>query len=165
MDKIAEILKKNPKQLEKTSIKVEKVLSALENKTTLSQKEQSIYNILKYLEARIKFIQLDNAHKLVKAEDIALNKILESAKKPDISDSDKKKLEKAIITIQKNLLEKSQQNINSIMSQFDSYLNYQQTGDFEMNMNIDQESIGNMKANLKISDYTNQNSNFDSRFK
>jgi hypothetical protein len=70
---------------------------------------------LGYLQARLHFTQLDLEQKIQEAEENKFEEILEEAKNPSISDSDKKKLESAIISIQKNLLEKSQQNVENII--------------------------------------------------
>jgi hypothetical protein len=115
MDLLAGKLKNDSKRLEKVSKNIQNTLSKLDNKKILSSQEKLVYNILKYLDARIEFIKLDNIQQLQNIEDNAFDKILESVQNPDISESDKKALENAIITIQTNLLEKSQQNINNLM--------------------------------------------------
>lgn len=164
MDQLSEQLKNNPERLEKTSKKVKKALEQLYIKSTLSSKEMLIINILSYLDARITFIQLDNSQKKIEAQDEAINKILEAVKNPSISISDKEKLENAVMIIQKNLLDKTQQNVNNILWEFNSYFNYENTGNFEMDLNIDHESIWTIEAEIKLSDYVSQNVNFDSRF-
>jgi hypothetical protein len=70
---------------------------------------------LRYLEARLQFIALDQLQKQQEADENKFKEILEQAENPNISDADKKELESAIISIQKNLLEQSQQNIENIL--------------------------------------------------
>lgn len=164
MDALAEKLKNNPEKLEKVSQKINLALYKLDDKYNLSTKEELLYKILRYLDARIEFIKLDNAQKLSEANEDIYNEILESVKNPDISDADKKALEKAVITIQTNLLEKTQQDINSIIWEFEQYFSYENKGDFEMDFNMDHESVWKVQAEMKLTDYVTQNSNFDSRF-
>jgi hypothetical protein len=165
IDTLAEKLKKDPKRLDKVSTNIQNALIKLNDKQNLSSNEQLIYHILTYLDARIEFIKLDNTQELLDAEETAFNQILESVRNPNISESYKKALETAIINIQTNLLDKAQQDINSIIWEFETYFNYENTGDFEMDLNIDHESIWVVHAEIKLSDYVTQNVNFDSRFK
>lgn len=130
----------------------------------LTDQENIIFLILNYLDARLSFMQLDILQTEIEIKESQLAKALEEIKNPRISESDKKKLEDAIIIIQKNVLEKTKQNTYEILWDLEEYINYENSGDFEMDLNIDHESIWEVQAKLKISDYISQNSNFDSRF-
>ena len=169
MDNIANKIKSSSEKIEEMQNKIYTAISPLESKqwnwTELTSKETKILIILNYLDARLYFMQLDIMQTEADAEESQLAEVLEAVKNPSISDSDKEKLEKAFIVIQKNVLEKTKQNTYEILWDFEEYLNYENNGDFEMDLNIDHESIWEIQAELKISDYIVQNANFDSRFK
>lgn len=169
MDSFVEKVKNNSVKVDTVKTKIDKAIYGLEWKQwswkILSPKERQLITILKYLQARLDFVQLDNIQKQQEAEENKFKEILEESQNPTINDLDRKEIEKAIISIQKNLLEKSQQNIESILWDFEDYFNYESKGDFEMNFKSDHESIWSINAELKLSDYVTQASSFDSRFK
>ena len=168
MDSFVDKIKTNPEKIEKMKSKIDNAVYTLESKEwyweTLSKKELQLLKILKYLQARLIFLHLDNLQKTEEASDKKIEEILNATKNPNISETDKKTLEDAIINIQKNFLKQSRLSVENIMWDFENYFNYENKGDFEMNFNTDHESIWNIEAEFKLSDYVTQTSNFDSRF-
>lgn len=168
MDNFAEKIKESEEKLDSIKIKINLAINKIESKkrqwNVLSRNETQLLSILKYLDARITFMQLDIKQKNENATEEKIQNILDTVNNPNINDSDKKKVEDAIITIQKNLLEKTKQSTKNILWDFEDYFNYESQGDFEMNFDIDHDSVGKVKAEMKLSDYITQNSNFDSRF-
>jgi hypothetical protein len=58
---------------------------------------------------------LDNLQKIEEAKENKTLEVLNLVKNPDISESDKDKLEDAIIKIQKNILNQSKLSVDNIM--------------------------------------------------
>jgi len=78
----------------------------------------------------------------------------------DISESDKQKVKGKMLSLQENLIESSE-NIFEIL---EKYTSYEQSGSYEMSLNIDEESFGTLMWELKIEDYIAKNNLFDSQF-
>ena len=126
-----------------------------------SWKSKRILAILNYLEAKVNY----ELKKIAAQADEKLEKTLEEVKNPSISSSDKKKVEAEIVKIQSNLFENWVKNFWTLTKEFEKLTNYENKGDIKMNLNIDQEQIWKVKAELKLNNYTAKNSNFDSQLK
>ena len=126
-----------------------------------SSKAKKMMLILNYLDAKVNYELL----KIEAQADKELEKTLETVKNPDISSSDLKKVEAEIVKIQSNLFENSVKNIETLTKEFEKLSNYENKGDIKMNLNIDQDQIWKVKAELQLKDYTAKNSNFNSQLK
>ncbi len=138
----------NKEILEELSNKLTNILD--NSKTT----NNSNTDILKYINAKI---------------NISLIAIYEEEKNDIyadvISESDKKTIEDKIIKLQLNTLESWYNFTEKFIKEFEDLNNYQETWNFEVDLNIDHEAVGKLDWNIKLSDYTSNVSNFDSQLK
>ena len=76
-----------------------------------------------------------------------------------ISQNDKEKVEERMLALQSNILTESE----DILSILREYTEYEQSGSYEMRLNIDEESFGTLMSEFKITDYIAKNNLFDSQ--
>lgn len=154
VDKFIETNKNNEEKLEEIYNKINPLLegSQIEKTETL--------NIIKYMNARVTISLIDLYESKVEA---TVETIIES--NSTISDSDKKIIEDKIIELQLNALDKSIGLVENLTKEFENLSNYEETWDFEIDLNIDHDSIWTFEWNVKINDYTSKNSGFDSQLK
>ena len=77
----------------------------------------------------------------------------------DIDENDKDEVRKRMLSLQSNILTESE-DILGIIKQ---YTSYKQSGSYEMNLNIDEDSFGTLMSEFKITDYIAKSNLFDSQ--
>ena len=114
-------------------------------------KSQKIVYIIDYIiaKAELALAKIDTAG--------SINKILKS--ETILSEADKKEVEKRMLALQSNMLTESE----DILSILREYTSYEQSGSYEMRLNLDEESIGTLMSEFKITDYIAKNNLFDSQ--
>ncbi|PIE85520.1 hypothetical protein CSA08_01545 [Candidatus Gracilibacteria bacterium] len=142
IDNFIEKNKYNTKILNKLSKRIEKLI--LSNKI----KDKTAKNVLIYMRSKINLVLLE------------VNK-----KEEKIEDKDKKYIEDKIVNLQLNLFEKGVGVLEKLSKEFENLTNYEEKGDFEINLDINQEQLGVVKSNLKLNNYIAKNSLLDSQLK
>jgi len=145
IDTLIEKLKNNEEKLLTLSEKIIKIKWNLN-----SESHSTINKLIYYIELKIDYalIQL-----IADEEDIENN----------ITEEENKKINEKLIQIQLNLLEKWTSHIQSLISDFKKIAQYEEKGNLEMNLAINQNQIGNLKAHFWLSDYRVKNSIFDAQ--
>lgn len=163
-------------------IKMQKISNKIDillDKNSITDK--NTLNLIIYLWANIKLIliknidnnflddfpddfkDIENYH-----QNTSLNQSIKEDKKlyiEDINQDDKKLIEDKIINLQLNLLNKSENLIKSLTKKFEQISNYEDIWTFELDYNLNIENEWKWSFNLKVNDYKNQVSNFNSQFK
>ena len=149
IDSLIENFKDDEKKLLQISEKIQKIKWTQE-----SNKNEVLQKILLYLELKI---------------DSAIINIIpeEEYTNPEntISEEEKKKVDEKLVQIQLNLLEKWASHLQNLISEFEHIAQYEEKWNLQMNIDINQEQIGAVKAHLELSDYIARNSIFDTQIK
>ncbi len=131
-----------------------KIITILNSNSIKDVKNQETINTIKYIEAKI---------------NIALITIYENEKNDiftdQISVNDKEFIEAKIIKLQLNTLEKSFNLFEDLIKEFEEVYNYQETWNFELDLNMEHEDLWKFNWNFKLNDYTSNVSNFDYQLK
>ena len=157
IDKLVEKYKNDKEKLTKLKSKIAVAKYKINKKNDLKSKKVLV--IINYLEIKIALALLEMESDL---DNIVEEKIkeLETA---SISSEEQKNVQDKMVKLQLNLLEKWTASIQNLIDDFEKLSNYEEKGNFKMNLNIDQEQIGKIKASLNLEDYITKNSNFDSQ--
>ncbi len=117
-------------------------------------KEEKILLIVEYIELKIE----------AKESSIRQEKNLIEFSQT-LSEEENKKVNAELVKIQKNILTHGTTYLENIIGEFEEYTNYQEKGNFKAHVDIDHEMVGKIKAELELSDYEINNSNFDAQMK
>jgi len=163
MDNLVEKLWDDVERKQKILNKVNLLLDQLYNKYSLTSKEEKTLLILQYLSISLEYnlalIQQESENQ----KDDVINTILNQIETNTLSDLDKALVENAFIEIQKSTLDEVKTVYKTIEDKIISESNYQSTGDFEMQYDIQHNSIGEHNWKISFWDYTIKNSMLDSQ--
>ncbi len=145
----------NSKQLQFINVRAQKIKSEIFwwNDAVLIQagsKSQDILNILEYILEKYK-------------EKLFIETSKSSDQSVTLSDEDNKKINTAIVKLQKQLLRTGIKQLETLIWEFEKYSSYEEKGDFSMNLDIDHELIWKIEAEFALNDYSVKNSGFDSQ--
>ena len=153
-------------KLKAVNKKIDKVVFWLTNRDEIiSETEEKLLILLDYFKSRIKLsiYLLENNEELL--EEIKQEERLEEMYKSSLSETEKQKVEDEIIDFQLNLFNKTTDFFEILLDEFEQLTNYEDKGDFKMNLNLDHESIWKIESSFNFSDYSLQTANFDSQLK
>lgn len=150
--KIIDSFIKNNWYNEEILIKINSKISPIIQNSEIKQWET--LNIIKYMSLKV---------------NIALNKISKfdiiNPKLDKLSSTDKKNIKNEIIKLQLNLFNSSIKQVNNLVDNFQNITNYEDKGDFKMNLDIDYGEIWKMNSYFNLNNYTAKTSNFNSEVK
>jgi hypothetical protein len=82
-----------------------------------------------------------------------------------LSEIDNKKVNTQLIKIQKSLLEQWVDNFEKVLWELEKYTNYEEKGNFNLNLDVNHKTLWKSKVKVKLEDYIYKNYNFDTQFK
>ncbi|QFR38656.1 hypothetical protein A9Q91_00280 [Candidatus Gracilibacteria bacterium 28_42_T64] len=152
IDTVIATLSKSEKKLQKLSKRLSLAQGKLSGNNSLKAKKT--LKIVNYLASKVKLalLQYDTTELILKEFETST-----------LSRSEQEKVNDKLVKIQLNLLNKGTKGLEKLIKDFEELSNYEAKGDLRMNLDIDQEKIGTIKAEFKLDDYIVKASNFDSQ--
>ena len=168
LDSSVSTLEKNQElnKLKSVNEKIEKAILWLKNRDDLiNETEEKLLIVLAYFASRteLSIYFLESNEELL--EEIKQEERLEKMYKSSLSESEKQTIENEIINLQLNLFNKTTDYFEILLEEFEQLTNYEDKGDFKMNLDVNHESIWKIESSFNFSDYILQISNFDSQLK
>ncbi|MCP4522797.1 MAG: hypothetical protein GY828_01105, partial [Candidatus Gracilibacteria bacterium] len=137
IDALVEKIKNNPEKLKKVNKKVIAALSKLMYKYDLTKNEKRFLAILQYLSAKIDLIYDVIQQEKDRQAEMKYNVIMHSVENSDISETDQKKFNDSVVTIQKNIVKTYEEKTLALLDKFDTFYNYENKGDLDITLNIE----------------------------
>lgn len=127
----------------------------INSKSTLTTKEENILIILTLVRLKIEEKNLWNL--------VIPTKTLINEYNNELTSKENQEFNNQIISIQKNLLKSWVDSLEYLLWEFEEYTNTEDTGDFSINLDVDHELIGKIKAQFALEEYTSTTSWFDTQ--
>lgn len=165
LDALVEKLKDDEEKMWQVNQKVEKIIASIEQKNSISSKEEKTLVLLDYLHASLEYQIFLSAEQKLNAIDTKIENIIDEVKNSDISENDKNQVEDIFVNIQKSSLDELQVLYSHLEKYIEEKTNYQAKWEFNMNYDIDNEVIWKYIWEINFDDYVIENSFLDSRIK
>ncbi len=165
LDALVEKLKDDEEKMWQVNQKVEKIIASIEQKNSISSKEEKTLVLLDYLHASLEYQIFLSAEQKLNAIDTKIENIIDEVKNSDISENDKNQVEDIFVNIQKSSLDELQVLYSHLEKYIEEKTNYQAKWEFNMNYDIDNEVIWKYIWEISFDDYVIENSFLDSRIK
>ena len=150
IDDLISKYKDDEKILKKLEKRINLIKPKLEKRNDLESKK--LIHIINYLEIKVN-ISL-NSELLIEKKIIEMTKSL-------LSDEEQENIQDEIMKFQLNIFKNWESILQNLINEFDKLLNYEEKGDFKLRLDIDNENIWKIKANLNLLNYKNRQSGID----
>lgn len=169
IDSLIEKYKDNSKVLTELKNRSSKVLAKYPNPKSTS--EQEIVAIMSYIHSKaiLELDTLDQKTELLKRQKIEAEKAkivettLEEIQNSQLTSSEEKEVEKEILKIQKQIVDKSNSLIIELRDELEQYYNYKQKWDLSINADIKLENNKQFNVKALFENYEIIANNFDSQ--
>jgi len=151
--------RKNTKRMRK----LEQRLFEIQEKIYAKWASKKTIIIINYMQAKLAIIMEAIANKEIQEILAKEKKLAEEKFKWNISEKDKKRVEKEVLALQKNLLNYGNDTVKQFIGDFEKLTKRKETWDFKMTFLVDGQQMGKTSGELKFSDYEAKSDLFDSK--
>jgi len=163
IDKVFEKIWNDKEKLEKLQTKINDIELKIYQSKNL-KKYSRYLKLLNYLSAKVSLYLYKLNKKLEDKKELESKNKLEEMNNSNLSENDKKLVEKKLVNIQLSLLDNAKWNFDSLLKDFDKLTNYEEKWNMKLNYQIDLEVVWKLKAEISVNNYTSKNSWFNTDF-